>query len=62
MDPKRLVYRNGKIDAVISTVRWAVGIADVAVDEGRRSENVCPVELVPFCSEKQTSRISGRRT
>lgn len=37
--------------AVISTVEWAVGIADVAVDEGKASENVCRVELVPFSRE-----------
>ena len=51
MDPTRLTYRDGKISAVISTVEWAVGIADVAVDEGKASENVCRVELVPFCRE-----------
>ena len=51
MDPKRLAYKDGKIGAVISTVPWAVGIADVTVDEGRSSKNVSAVELVPFANE-----------
>ncbi len=50
MDPKRLVYRAGKIDAVISTVEWAVGIDDISVDQGS-AKNVCAVQLEPFCSE-----------
>lgn len=51
MDPERLVYCDGKIGAYISTFEWAVGIADVAVDQDRKSENVCRVDLLPFCSE-----------
>ena len=51
MDPKRLIYSNGGISAVVSTVDYAVGIADVAVDEGRSAKNVCGVRLLPFCRE-----------
>ena len=40
--------------AVVSTVEWAVGIDNVAVDEGRESKNVCAVELRPFWHEDRT--------
>ena len=51
MDPDRLEYHDGEISAVVSTVDWAVGIADVSVDSGRANENVCRVSLRPFCDE-----------
>jgi DUF1680 family protein len=54
MDPNRLVYKDGKISTYISTVVYAVGIADVTVDEGRLPGNVCKVELVPFEHENCT--------
>ena len=50
MDPTRLAYRDGKIETVISTVEWAVGIADVSVDQGG-AQNVCRAELLPFYRE-----------
>jgi DUF1680 family protein len=55
MDPKQLVYRDdGRIDAIISTVVYAVGIADVTVDDGRLPVNVCKVSLKPFEDENNT--------
>lgn len=54
MDPKRLTYKDGKISTYISTVEWAVGVADVTVDEGRMPANVCKVDLVPFECEECT--------
>ena len=56
LDPKRLKYRDGKIAGVVSTVDWAVGIADVGVDRDtfHNPKNVSVVELVPFASEKAT--------
>lgn len=51
MDPNRLEYRDGKVEAVISTTPWAVGVDDVAVDQGREAENVRRVWLEPFASE-----------
>jgi hypothetical protein len=54
MDPNRLVYKDGKISTYISTVVYAVGIADVTVDEGKLPRNVCKVELVPFEHENCT--------
>lgn len=53
MDPTRLEYRDGKILAYVSTVEWAVGVADVSVD-GMLPENVRRVELVPFADEDNT--------
>lgn len=54
MDPKRLVYRDGAIETYISTVEWAVGIADETVDDGKLPDNVCKVRLVPFECEDCT--------
>lgn len=51
MDPTRLTYANGTISAVVSTVEWAVGIADVSVDRASADNNVCKVLLRPFCDE-----------
>ena len=53
MDPKQLVYEDGKVLAVIATQNWAVGIADYSVD-GHNPDNVRRVELKPFCDEDST--------
>ena len=50
MDPTRLAYRDGKVEAVISTVDYAVGIDDMAVDSDQ-AKNVCRVALLPFWRE-----------
>ena len=51
MDPNRLDYSEGTVSAVVSTVEWAVGIADVSVDQGSAEGNVRKVTLRPFCDE-----------
>ena len=55
MDPTHLAYRGDEtVRAVVSTVEWAVGVDNVAVDEGRASDNVCAVDLKPFWHEDRT--------
>ena len=53
MDPKQLVYEDGRILAVISTQNWAVGIANFSVD-GKNPDNVRRVSLMPFADEDNT--------
>jgi hypothetical protein len=54
MDPGRLVYSDGTIGTFISTVEYAVGIADATVDDGRLPDNACRVSLKPFEDENNT--------
>ena len=52
MDPKQLEEVETGIRAVVSTAEWAVGVADMSVDQGKAPKNVCAVLLKPFWHEK----------
>ena len=55
MDPTHLAYQGDEtVQAVVSTVEWAVGVDNVAVDEGRDAKNVCAVVLRPYWHEDRT--------